>query len=134
MIRRLDWPEKLAEHLAETEKSGCWLDTHFCVLWAADAVLAMTDVDPAEPFRGMTVDEAYRAIREAGHESILDAVSTVLGEPVHMSRARRGDVVLKADGLAVGICCGEQTAFLADAGIAYLPTLEQRAAFPVPFA
>ena len=132
--RRLDWPEKLAEHLAETEAAGAWSEARYCVLWAADAVLAMTGHDPAAHVRGLAVDDAYRAIREAGHKSVEAAVIAALGEPVHPSRARRGDVVLKEDGLAVGICCGEFTAFLSDPGVAYLPTLEQRAAFQIPFA
>lgn len=133
-MRRLDWPERLAEHLAATEASGSWSESRYCVLWAADAVLAMTDVDPAAHVRGLAVEGAYRAIREAGYETVEAAVTAVLGAPVHPSRARRGDVVLKDDGLAVGICCGQFTAFLSEPGLEYLPTLKQRAAFPIPFA
>ena len=134
MIRRLDWPERLAAHLAATEAEGAWTEIRYCALWAADAVLVMTDVDPAAPYRELSVEEAYRAVCEAGHDTIEQALAGVFGAAVHPSRARRGDVMLKDDGRAVGICCGEQTAFLSDSGIAYLPTFEQRAAFQVPFA
>ena len=52
-LRRLeDWPERLAEAIeAANERPFSW-GRHDCCLFACDAVMAMTGVDPAKPFRG----------------------------------------------------------------------------------
>jgi hypothetical protein len=130
MIRRLDWPDRLAAAL-EAACHDAWTPERHCALWAADVVLAMTDVDLAAPYRGLAVSDAYRAMREVGHESIADALAAEL-EQVPLAFARRGDVVLRADGAAIGVCTGERAAYLTDAGgLEYLPTLEQLAAYRV---
>jgi uncharacterized protein DUF6950 len=132
MKRLIDWPDRLAAAL-EISADLSWTEERYCVLWAADVVLAMTGEDPAAGYRGLSVEQAYRAMRDAGHETIGGAIAAVVGPQVPLAFARRGDVVLRADETAVGICVGEYTAFLSDtAGLALYPTLEQAAAYRVP--
>jgi hypothetical protein len=130
-MRRLDWPERLVDVL--NASSGKRADSYPCVLFAADCVLAMTGVDPM-PARGDTAAACYAIMRREGYESVEVAISAKF-KPIPLAFAKRGDVVLASGEVeSVGICCGERTAFLAiEGGIAYRPTLEQRAAFSVPF-
>jgi hypothetical protein len=130
-MRRLDWPERLAQFLSEADGRS-FSETYSCVVFAADAVKAMTDYDPL-PVREDTVSAAYARMRREGYQNILEALSAKIGQPIPLSLARRGDVILRrvGDDEAIGICCGEQTAFISDSGIAYWPTLEQFAAFRV---
>lgn len=131
-MRRLDWPERMAEALASAETKA-FSETYFCAAFAADVVLAMTDSDPL-PWREDTLVEAYTKMRAAGFESIHDALVAHVGESVHVALAQRGDVVLRvADGAeAIGICCGQQSAFISSqGGLAYFPTLEQAGAYRV---
>lgn len=86
------------------------------------------------PERGATAAACYAAMRREGYESIEDAIGAKLNS-VALAFARRGDVVLAAGDIeSVGICLGEHSAFLAlEGGLDYRPTLQQRAAFTVPF-
>lgn len=131
MIRRKDWPDRLVEAL--NAASGKRPDSYPCVLWAADCVLAMTDVDPM-PARGDTAAACYALMRREGYESIEEAIGAKF-KSVPLARAKRGDVILAAGEIeSVGICLGERSAFLAlQGGLDYRETLEQRAAFTVPF-
>lgn len=131
-MRRPDWPERMAEALAIAEKKS-FSETYFCAAFAADVVLAMTDVDPL-PWRAETLVEAYAKMREAGFQSIQDALAAHVGEQLHVAMAQRGDVVLRLeDGReSVGICCGVESAFISsEGGLAYWPTIEQAAAYRV---
>lgn len=131
MRRRLDWPERLADHLAKALLVRP--DSYPCVVWAADGVLAMTDVD-LMPVRDDTAAACYARMRRDGYESVREAIGAKLVE-IPLARARRGDVILASgDVESVGLCCGERSAFVAlGGGISYRPTLEQAAAFQVPF-
>jgi hypothetical protein len=58
MSRREDWPERLHEFLeAARSRPFQWGETD-CCLFVCDAVLAITDVDLAQDFRGCYSDEA----------------------------------------------------------------------------
>jgi hypothetical protein len=131
VIRRNDWPERLAAFLrAEGSKPAD--AARACFYFVADAILAMTDVDPV-PEREATIAAAYARMRRDGYETVRDAVAGRLTE-VPLSFARRGDVVMRLfDGVECGgICVGERSAFLKiEGGLIYLPTLEQLAAFRV---
>jgi hypothetical protein len=130
-MRRLDWPERLAEHLAQAEQRS-FSESYCCVVFAADGVLAMTDVDPL-PERDETVSASYARMRREGYESIADALAGRFGAPIALAFARRGDVILgkPGDSEAVGICCGQFTAYISASGLEYRPTLDQIAAFRV---
>lgn len=129
MKRLTSWPERLAEAV-EVGQSRTFGDDYFCATFAADCILAMTGTDPMEGYRGLAQEEAAAEIGMS-----FDAyLRKLFGEPVHISRARRGDVVFRENpgGLAVGICLGSISAFASgDGGLSFLPTLEQLAAYRV---
>lgn len=133
MKRRLDWPERLASAIAEAQTLA-FSEAFPCVVFAADVVRAMTDEDPL-PERDETVAAAYARMRREGYETLREALAAKVGPEVPLAFARRGDVILRrtdGDAEAVGICLGQASAFIsADGGIAWLPTLEQEAAFRV---
>jgi len=130
MKRNNDWPEKLAEVVAERSASSV---EYPCAYFAADCVLAMTGEDPL-PER-LSADEQYARMRRDGFATLRDAVGARLRE-VPIAHARRGDLVIAlVDGAdALGVCLGERSAFVGkDGGVGYLNTLEMAAAFSVPF-
>lgn len=136
MERRQDWPERLAEVL-DAARDGRWdsEDAYPCGYFAADCVRAMTGEDPA-PGREPSVTQAYLRMRRDGYETLRDAVAAVLQE-IPLAQAARGDIVVAVvgDQQALGVCVGEQCAFVAQGGgLAFRPTLGQAAAFRVPFA
>ena len=134
MTRRLDWPERLAAELATAEQRS-FSESYSCVAFAADVVRAMTDVDPL-PERDDTIAAAYARMRRQGYETLSDALAAKVGSQIPLAFAHRGDVILRrvGDQEAVGICCGEYSAFISEqGGLAYWPTLEQVAAFRVGF-
>lgn len=131
MNRRLDWPERLIDALEAAAEVRS--ESYPCVIWAADCVLLMTDVD-LMPERDDTAAACYARMRRDGFESVREAIGAKLKE-IPLAFARRGDVVLASGDIeSVGICCGERSAFVAlQGGLSYRPTLAQLAAFAVPF-
>ena len=117
---------------------------HDCVLWPADAVLALTGIDHAAPYRGRyssPLGAARLLRRELGLEFPEHLFDRVLGERLPRALARLGDVVAadldalgasdgeaRALGLAHGICYGEHSLFVGTQGSAHglvtLPTLK----------
>lgn len=98
VTRRTDWPERLAIFLeAATQRPFEWGRCD-CLLFAAEGVQAMTDHDPAAPFRG-AYDDAAGAARVLGRTvggGLAEAIALGLGhEPLpSVLLAQRGDVVL----------------------------------------
>jgi hypothetical protein len=133
MMRRTDWPERMALALAAAEVMR-FVESYSCVCFAADVVLAMTDVDPL-PVRHESVVDAYKYMRSVeGFETIEAAIEAKVGPSVPLAFARRGDLILRrVDGQeAIGICCGQESAFISSqGGLAFWPTLSQSAAFRV---
>lgn len=127
-MRRLDWPERL-DATIRAARTRSFSEVDYCVFFAADCVLAMTDVDPALPYRGLTKTEAISAL---GDTTLLELLSSIFGPQVHLSRAQRGDIVVRNDGdKTLGICIGQNAVFLSDEGVAYEKTLESLTAFKV---
>jgi len=133
MKRRRDWPERLNDAI-DAARARPFSDAHHCAGFAADVVIAMTGED-AMPERRGTLAATYRAMREAGHDSVEDAIAARLGAAIPLALAHRGDVVLREtpDGHAIGICCGSLSAFVGDVGLVFEPTLAQVSAYRVPF-
>lgn len=103
-----------------------------CCLFAADAIKAMTDADPAEPLRGYTsAIAAKRLVDEAG--GLRELVSRFLGEPVSPLMAAVGDVVLlENEGRdLLGICNGTNAVGAGERGMAVLGMDLARAAWKV---
>jgi hypothetical protein len=130
-MRRHDWPERLAASI-RTAKSKAFSDDYYCVTFAADCVLAMTDVDYLADYRGQNMEVALENLKAAGHSSFYHYMVKTFGKPIPVSKAQRGDVIIRTKPEVItGICCGQNTAYPIDEGLTYYPTLEQRWCFPV---
>jgi hypothetical protein len=125
MMRRDDWPKKLAEYLRAPGRSSFSWGSNDCVTFAAGAVEAMCDENPLPSGLAWADEESARAALEA-RGGLRAAVESKLGPPMGNPRfAQRGDV-----GLVTG---PSGTEFLAvHAGEAFVcPTGENRY-FKVP--
>lgn len=122
--RLIGWEQRLADYLAvRAVRKFRWAHND-CCLFAADAVVAITGVDPARELRTQ-----YRSRADA--QALLDArggleavATAALGEPLPTPLcAQRGDVVLVVDGdrSALGICIGAHVAGPGMHGMATVP-------------
>jgi hypothetical protein len=101
LIRRRDWEARLGSYFQSRSDSPFHYGVHDCCLFVCGAILAMTGIDVAAPFRG-----AYRSRKEAmqllcnyaGDSSVQAIVEKVTREyqmpRVDTVMAQRGDVVL----------------------------------------
>jgi hypothetical protein len=105
MQRRNDWPERLSAFVESRRFAPFEWGTNDCALFAADGVLAMTDVDLAAALRTYT-DEAGAAalISKAGGMAGFARTLAHRGP----GRAQRGDIVLAviAGRETFGLCMG----------------------------
>lgn len=98
LTRREDWPERLHAAIAAARRTPFAWGRFDCVLWACDAVLAMTDVDLAEGWRGSYDDvaSAARVVRRLGGCGLAELAAKVAVErgarEVPPRLAGRGDV------------------------------------------
>ena len=128
MQRYPDWPERLAEYVADGAHVRFRWGVADCCLWACSGVEAMTGVDPAAQLRETYCDRdgAKRALRRFGGQGLLETIEKIarqheavrLASPLY---AQRGDVVL-ADGPgdcpdALGLCVGSTALFLTPRGL-----------------
>jgi hypothetical protein len=120
-MRLHDWPELLAEFIASRRETPFAYGTHDCCQFAALAVEAITGTNPASAWVYTNQAQAEALIADAG--GLEQLVTDVMGEPVHPSRAGRGDVVLAnlENGPTVGVCLGRECAFVTDVGLTYRP-------------
>jgi hypothetical protein len=92
------WEKLLDEFFISRRDTPFAWGANDCVLFAADAVVAMTGTDFAGQFRGKyaTATAADSTLRDAGYASILHAVADKLKDfkAVDWKYAGRGDVVL----------------------------------------
>lgn len=126
LIRREDWPSRLAAAIEDARDKPFRWGLHDCGLFAGTCVQAMTDVDPVAEFRGQYDDEdGARATMLAIAGGGLRAVwSRALGPAMNNVRmARRGDVALvEVAGIEVtGVVAGSRVACLTEAGVAMVP-------------
>lgn len=131
-MRRADWQVRYAEFAKERASMPFEWGRNDCCLFAADAVLAMTDVDPAASLRGYTTARAaQRLVDEAG--GLQEFVSQFLGEPVSPLMAAVGDVVLLANEGRdlLGICNGTNAIGAGAQGLAVLGMDSARAAWKI---
>jgi hypothetical protein len=132
-MRYADWPQRLDAYIAERmDTPFTWgAGQHDCCSFAAGAVVAMTGTNPISDYHYGDERGALRLIRDAGS---LDALACrVLGEPIPVAFAGRGDVVM-ADlerGATIGVCLGPVAAFPAAIGLVHRPTLACRAAWRI---
>lgn len=121
MKRLPDWEERLHAYLDgcadklfgyDHDRDPMQLD---CCMFAAGAVIALTDEDPASEFRGKyrSAASASRALRTYGAGTLPQTLDAKFeGRPVAF--ARRGDLVMVDD--AVGVCIGADAVFLGEEG------------------
>jgi len=96
-ITRLENSEKLlSQYLRERIAAPFVWGQNDCILFAADAVMAMTGTDLAADYRGTYSDEAGAAALLESLGGIESLITNSLGIEPHQNwrRAFRGDVVL----------------------------------------
>lgn len=133
MDRHADWLAALTEFIEARRATPHAWGTNDCCVFVADAVQAMTGVDPAAEYRGYSTEKQALAIlkKAGGMEALFTAH---FGNPVGILQARRGDIVLgdATDGTpAVGICLGNVVAYVAEQGLQFHPLASQRLAWKV---
>jgi len=116
------WQSRLDALLSERLHTPFAWGSHDCALFAADAIVAVTEVDPAAALRGTYSTEAEaRAILDAAGG--LEAIATeALGPSVPAALARPGDIGLldTALGETLVVCLGERWMAPADDGLKVL--------------
>ena len=124
-MRKLDWPERLAEVVASAQDAPYVLGQWDCLRFCCTAINSMTGIDYWPMFAGYkTKRQALVTIARIA-PTLGDAVTKVLQtEPRPMLQAQRGDVVLYRDLLAeehLGLCLGSRVAVLEAGGLLHLP-------------
>jgi hypothetical protein len=120
------WEHTLFEFVESRKNLPFERGVHDCCLFAADWVLALTGVDYAAALRGTYADDesALAIIQAAG--GIVPLVSRLVGEPIAVSLAQRGDVVAIKEGTtgAIGVCIGKYSVFVGHDKMYHIPTLK----------
>lgn len=135
VLRRRDWPERLAELLTARLRVPFRWGSNDCALLAADAVVASTGFDLAGHLRGQyhTEQEAQQILEDEG--GLQQLAATMLGEPMpRISLAQRGDIVLadQEGQLTLGVVAGQGLyAAPGPRGLIYRPLAECRCAWRV---
>jgi hypothetical protein len=130
MGRRSDWLERLWGVLTAAQSERFKLGRHDCVRVVARAVDAMTGSDWQSYLQSFPARREARLMLVPG--AVECEVTKVLGEPLPVNQARRGDVVAldMPTGVALGICVGDRVAVASD-GILYLPLSQAHCAWRV---
>jgi hypothetical protein len=121
-MRVHNWPERLFDYIESRREEPFAYGTHDCCQFAAHAVEAITENNPAKDWHYANEIGAGRLIVEAGGIDAL--VTQALGEPVHPAEAGRGDVVMAEldHGMTIGVCLGRDCVFAAEpAGVTFRP-------------
>lgn len=121
MERLADWEQRLGDIVAQRLAQPFVWGSNDCVLFAADCVQAMTDVDLAADWRGQWDDQSS-AVRVIVRVGGLEAVVQKLGfRPVPPLFAQRGDVVLhRREGVdALAVCVGNALAAPGETGLIF---------------
>lgn len=122
-VRREQWPQLLDQFIVSRAGVRFEWGAFDCAMFAADWVLLACGVDLAAAWRGK-YSSAAGADALLRRDGGLDAMITgVLGEPIAVSFAQRGDVVVDdaALGLTAGVCVGGTAAFVSDHGLIFKP-------------
>jgi hypothetical protein len=130
-VRVEGWEALLAAHIADARgKEFAWGERD-CALWCADWVRLCTGTDLGADWRGRYTTEkgAARLMARQGYSS-LAAIPDRHLPTIPVAKAKRGDVVLNADG-CLGICDGRLSHFLTESGITSIETLRCARAWAV---
>jgi hypothetical protein len=121
-MRHHDWPERLAEYIESVREEPFVYGSHDCCQFAGKGVEAITGENPAAKWTYGSETGAKRFIAKAGGLDKL--LIEALGDPIHVSSAGRGDVVVAEleNGLTVGLCLGRVIVFAAEPlGLMFMP-------------
>lgn len=121
-MRREGWEQGLHAMIEGARQRPFAWGSHDCATWVAEVRRVLTGVDAAKDWRGSyrTASGAMRAIRKAGAGDMASAVTARLGAPLPVvALAQRGDVVCRDR--ALGICTGQDVAFLGPDGLVFQP-------------
>jgi len=110
VVRLSGWEKRLMELIRDSEDRPFEWGVFDCALFAADAVNAITGVDLAADFRGhySTAKGSVKALKKYGAGDLESTWTELLGPPIDIRQAGRGDVVLVESiyGPAVAVCMG----------------------------
>ena len=119
----------LSEIINACDQPFKWGTNDCCTLLGVAVEAGQQGRDILRGFRGYrTQAGAAKKLREIGKGTLLATLEDLLGEPIHVARARPGDIMMPDDHL-VGICSGEITALIGENGIEYVRTLDCVRAF-----
>lgn len=125
LLRRADWPERLAAVIEAARHQPYELGSHDCLRLACAAVQAMTDVDFWPRFSGYRTKRQALATIARIAPTLAEAVSATLGvAPSAVFSARRGDIVLYRDTAGqdhLGVCMGRSVTVLGEEGTVAVP-------------
>lgn len=143
MIKVDNWRQLLNAHIEANRFRPFEWYKHDCGAWAGSALEVTTGINPMKgklkPY--MNGVGAARSMRRAGFETPEAMAAGLLGAPKHVVFARAGDIVAgdltalgiageeRQFGLALGVCTGAVSYFVADDGLVELPTLQMKSAF-----
>lgn len=142
LTKKEGWRGRLSATIGRHRREAFSWGVHDCGILAADAVLAMTEVDLAEGFRGTYKDaqSAMKRLRVMGYRSHIEIAERHFRE-IPPSEASVGDIVaipipeaseLEGDGdLALGVVAGEVVAVYTPAGVGMVPVVRAVRAFRV---
>lgn len=135
MKRLENWPTLLADYFSSRYDAPFVWGVNDCCLFAADGVLAITGTDIAAAYRGK-YDSAIGALKILADYD--GSVIAIIDKHVKLPRttlalARRGDLVaFEQEGeMALGICCGDRSAFPGKRGLTFRPTLKCKVAWKI---
>ena len=139
MIRSADWQDRLHAYLDSVADTPFAWGTHDCCLYIADAVQAMTGVDPAAAYRGRYSTEtgARIALTRYGAGTLYATFNAAFGDSIAPAGAHRGDIVA-IDEMTVGVCMGAFGWFVGDdptgkTGLMKIPRAEFVQAWAIPY-
>ena len=121
MQRLPNWQDRLSAAFARAHAAKFEWGEFDCCLWAADAVLALTGVDPAAGLRGQYSGplEAYRVVRSMGG---LAGIGSLGGPPIAPLAAMPGDIgLVRVDKPMLAVCAGAVWMVAATKGLHALP-------------
>lgn len=137
LVRRDDWQGRLSASIVAALETPFEWGVHDCALFAADAVLAMTDTDLAAGVRGRyrTRTGAARVLRAMGHSDVGSLAAAELRE-IPVALASAGDIAILdgPEGLMLAVVGGALLMAPGPTGLSFAPREAALRAFHLPFA
>lgn len=133
MVRREDWPLRLAAFVEAARARPFSYGDWDCCLMAAAWVNEATGVDHAADLCGRYADEPGAAALLADRGGVQAIATAALGNPIRPAFAQRGDLVMieTPRGPALGVCIGADAVFPGARGAQWVPMAQWRHAWRV---